>query len=62
MCMWVDVHLPAHVGIHLCFFTPNTLVKVFQKSVKEGLVRRLLQFVMGLKLRADLSLKFIHPF
>lgn len=28
--MWVDVHLLAHVGIHL-FFILNTSINVFQK-------------------------------
>lgn len=44
------------------FFTANTWDKVFQKSVKVSSIRWLLHFVMGLKLRADLILKFIHPF
>lgn len=43
MCMWVDVHLDISDG-------------VVRRSVEEGSVRRLLQFVMGLKI------EFMRPF
>lgn len=43
MCMWVDVHL-------------DISDVVVRQSVEEGSVRRLLQFVMGLKI------EFMRPF
>lgn len=59
--MWVDVCLPADVGIHLCFVTTSALV--FQRSVKIGSVRQLVQFVKGLTLRDDfLLLSSFIPF
>lgn len=59
--MWVDVHLPVHVGIHLCFFYSHVFEHSIPKVCVDSFIQVVFTILMWLNLTPESLLILFKP-